>query len=433
MAEIPKDEMRISKESLEQFEAGLSSFHELGARINTLPPTQVLTAIMAGAIKVRASDIHIEPKENEARLRYRVDGILHDFLAFNREGWRLLLSRIKVLTQLKLNVRDLPQGGSFVLRIDSDKIYDIRVSTLPGEFGENIVMRILDRDTEAVKVDDLGMKESDYAVVTAALKRVNGMIVVTGPTGSGKTTTLASFVQEINSPELKIITLEDPIEYRLPGVEQTQIDESSGYTFAVGLRSILRQDPDVILVGEMRDVETAETAVQASLTGHLVFSTLHTNDSAGTIPRLVNMGIKPFVLAPALILVIAQRLVRVLCPYCKEAYQPDQKEREHIRDVMQGVKKEFFDPALLARTDLTFMHAKGCDRCSGTGYQGRIGVFEIFTVTDEMKNLILNKASGIQIRDAALKQGMTTLAQDGYLKVINHLSTVEEVQRITEE
>lgn len=427
-----QDEMHISKETLQEFEQGLSRFQELGTRITTLPPTQVLTAIMAGAIQVRASDIHIEPGEKDAKLRYRIDGVLHDFSSFGREGWQLILSRIKVLTKLKLNVRDLPQDGSFVLFVDSVP-YDVRVSTLPGGYGENIVMRILSRTAEVVTVKELGMKKRDFDVVDQVLRKVNGMILVTGPTGSGKTTTLVSFVRQINTPELKIITLEDPIEYRLPGVQQTQVNTRSGYTFAVGLRSILRQDPDVILVGEMRDVETAETAVHASLTGHLVFSTLHTNDASGAIPRLLDLGIKPFVLAPALNMIIAQRLVRMVCPHCHEKYTPDKATLDRIRQAMVGIREDLFDPKVLDKKDLQFVRAKGCTECGLTGYRGRRGVFEIFNVDEPMKQLILAKADSHTIKMAALKQGMTTIAQDAYLKVIDQTTTIDEVERITEE
>lgn len=428
----PAGQMMISEDDLAKFEENLANLREFGKHIVSHAPTEVLSAIVAGAVKARASDIHIEPKEKEARLRYRIDGVLHDIATFERDGWRLLLSRIKVLTKLKLNIRDVPQDGSFIL-FAGKEIYDVRVSTLPGGYGENIVMRLLNRSAQAVKVVELGMKPRDYHLVQEVLKRANGMILVTGPTGSGKTTTLASFINEVNNPELKIITLEDPIEYRLPGVEQTQVDESGGYTFARGLRSILRQDPDMILVGEMRDAETAETAVQAALTGHLVFSTLHTNNAAGAIPRLINLGIKPFVLAPAMNMVIAQRLVRVVCRYCSESYIPDKALREHIRQVMRGVRQDVFDPKILQNPHLQFLLAKGCNQCGHTGYWGRKGVFEIFMVDETMKQLILEKADGARIQEAALKQGMTTISQDGFLKVINHITTVDEVGRISEE
>lgn len=430
-ASAPEGELRVSREEAAIVQKTMASLNELGARITSLPPSQILQAIVVSAVELGSSDVHIEPREKEAVLRFRVDGVLQDITTFARDGWALLLSRIKVLSGLKLNIHEVPQDGSFVLRMP-DVTYDIRVSVLPGGWGENIVMRLLDRRSQAVAVTDLGMKQRDFAVVQRELKRANGMILVTGPTGSGKTTTLASFVNEVNSPDLKIITLEDPIEYRLPGVEQTQIDAAAGYTFARGLRSILRQDPDMILVGEMRDAETVETAIHAALTGHLVFSTLHTNNAAGAIPRLVSMGAKPYVLAPALNLIIAQRLVRKVCPVCGERYTPDATLRDRIREIMRGVRKDVFDPSVLADKNLTFVRAKGCSECVG-GYKGRIGVFEIFTVEQDIEELVLSGANENRVQDAALKQGMTTITQDSFLKVIDRITTVEEVERISEE
>lgn len=429
---IPRGEVRIEQSEVADLEEVLSSLEELGARIESLPPTEILNTIVISAVKLGASDIHIEPQEKVARLRFRIDGVLQDVTTFNREGWALLLSRVKVLAKLKLNVREVPQDGSFVLMLN-EVMYDMRLSVLPGGYGENIVIRILDRKAQAVSVRDLGMKERDFQLVMAELRKVNGMVLVTGPTGSGKTTTLASFLQEINKPEIKVITLEDPIEYRLSGVEQTQVDADAGYTFAKGLRSILRQDPDVIMVGEMRDTETAETAVHASLTGHLVFSTLHTNDAAGAIPRLVDMGVQPFVLGPALNMVIAQRLVRVVCKECAQEYTPDAQLIEQVQNVMQGVREDVFNKALLADKSVTFMKAVGCAACANSGYKGRRGVFEIFSIGGDMEELVLKGADSNRIREEALKQGMTTIAQDGYLKVFEHITTIEEVERISEE
>lgn len=428
----PQDELKIGQKEADAFATELKNLHELGLRITSMPPTEILSAIVISAVRLRASDIHVEPKEKEARLRFRIDGVLQDVATFDRQGWALILSRVKVMARLKLNVRDVPQDGSFVLRI-GDETYDMRLSTLPGGTGENIVIRLLDRRAEAAEIAALGMKPRDLDVVMRELKRVNGMILITGPTGSGKTTTLASFLREVNNPELKIITLEDPIEYRIPGVEQTQVDADAGYSFAIGLRSILRQDPDMIMVGEMRDVETAETAVHAALTGHLVFSTLHTNDAAGAIPRLVDMGIKPYVLAPSLNLVIAQRLVRVLCPSCAQEYEPDETVRTRIIEAMKGVREDIFNPSILSDASLRFARAVGCGACANTGYRGRLGVFEIFPVQDAMKEQILAGTSSQEIQRLALEEGMTTIAQDGYLKVIDKKTTLEEVERVSQE
>jgi type IV pilus assembly protein PilB len=427
-----QDELRINQEEADTFATELKNLEELGLRITSMPPTEILSAIVISAVRLRASDIHVEPKEKNARLRFRIDGVLQDVATFDQEGWSLLLSRVKVMAKLKLNVKDTPQDGSFVLRI-GDETYDMRLSTLPGGNGENIVIRLLNRKAEAAEIKDLGMKQRDFEVIMQELKRVNGMILITGPTGSGKTTTLASFLREVNNPELKIITLEDPIEYRIPGIEQTQVDADAGYTFAAGLRSILRQDPDMIMVGEMRDVETAETAVHAALTGHLVFSTLHTNDAAGAVPRLIDMGIRPYVLAPALNLVIAQRLVRVVCMSCAQEYDPDAETRRRIADAMKGVRGDIFNPVVLEDPSLRFMRAVGCSACGNTGFRGRLGVFEIFSVQGGMKDKVLSGASSAEIQAQALSEGMTTISQDAYLKVIDKKTTLEEVERVSQE
>lgn len=431
--EVPRDELLVSGKRVSGFEESIASLAELGERISSVSPSEILSTIMAGAVKMRASDVHVEPRQEAAQLRYRVDGVLHNVATFAKEGWRQILSRIKVLASLKLNVRNVPQDGSFVLRID-DATYDIRASVLPGGFGENVVLRLLNRQEEgSLTLQGLGMKERDFQVVLEELKRSTGMVLAAGPTGSGKTTTIAACLKHVNRPELKVISLEDPIEYRLSGVEQTEINEETGYTFGVGLRSILRQDPDVIFVGEMRDAETAETAVHASMTGHLVFSTMHANDAPGVILRMVDIGIKPYVLAPALNLVIAQRLVRVVCSRCREEYKPARELKEHIREVMAGVAKSVFDPKVLDNPQLAFVRAKECVQCGGTGYYGRTGAFELFAVRGELEELILRGAPGTRILEAARAGGMTTIAQDAYLKVLAKVTTVEEVQRISEE
>lgn len=432
LEDTPQDELKINQEQADTFATELKNLNELGKRITTMPPTEILTAIAISAVRLRASDIHIEPKEKSARLRFRIDGVLQDIVEFERDGWSLVLSRVKVMARLKLNIHDAPQDGSFVLRIGV-ATYDMRLSTLPGGYGENIVIRLLNRNAEAVAMSELGMKQRDMEVVQAELKRVNGMILITGPTGSGKTTTLASFLRDVNVTGSKIITLEDPIEYRIAGIEQTQVDPDAGYTFAGGLRSILRQDPDVIMVGEMRDVETAETAVHAALTGHLVFSTLHTNDAAGAIPRLIDMGIKAYVLAPALNLVIAQRLVRVVCSSCAQEYDPDQALRDKVKESMAGISKDIFDSAILDDPALRFMRSVGCQACGDTGYHGRLGAFEIFSVNPEMKKLILEGVSSADIQKVALLGGMTTIAQDAYLKVVDKKTTIDEVARVSQE
>lgn len=429
---LATDTISITEEQLNQFEEVLDSFEKLGQRISSVVPTELMSSIMAGAVKMRASDIHVEPRLKEARLRYRIDGVLQDVATFGLDGWKQLLSRVKVISDLKLNVHNVPQEGSFVMHVGETK-YDIRVSVLPGGSGEYIVLRLLNRKEGVLSLDNLGMKERDRLVVGEALKESTGLILTAGPTGSGKTTTIVSCLGEVNRPELKIITLEDPIEYRIMGIEQTEIDLDSGYTFAVGLRSILRQDPDIIFVGEMRDNETVETSIHAAMTGHLVFSTIHSNDASGVILRLIGMGVMPYVLAPAIDLIIAQRLVRLVCKECAEEYKVDRKTKEHISDVMDGLSEQVFDRKILNDPNLKFMRPKGCSECGQTGYRGRIGVFEVMLVKGELEEAVLRGENALTIREVAHRQGMTTIRQDAYLKVINKKTSVEEVERISEE
>jgi type II secretory ATPase GspE/PulE/Tfp pilus assembly ATPase PilB-like protein len=430
--DTPSDELRVDAERVSTIEDAIANLQTLGAHITTLSPTELLTTIATGAVKVGASDIHIEPAAEGARLRYRIDGVLQDVTSFARSGWRLLLSRVKVMAKLKLNVKDVPQDGSFVLTIGEHR-YDIRVSTLPGDTGENIVMRILDRDAEVVQIADLGMKARDEEIIQRELKKSNGMVLVTGPTGSGKTTSLAAFLHAVNDPKLKIITLENPIEYRIPGIEQTEIDDSAGYTFAKGLRAVLRQDPDIVMVGEIRDEETAATAMHAALTGHLVFSTLHTNNAPDSIVRLVDLKVGVNVLAPAINVIVAQRLVRRVCAECAKLYTPPAPVKEHIAAEMRGLSNKVWQPSVLNDPNIQFVEAVGCAACNKTGYRGRVGIFEVLPLSGAIEELVLSGANGNRIREAAIASGMTTILQDGYLKVIDHVTTIEEVERVTEE
>jgi len=428
----PRDELPVAADLLTRAAAELQRVAAAAGGPLSLSPTELLTIILAGALQMRATDIHLEPGQTAVQLRYRIDGVLQPIITLDLDMGQKLLSRIKVLAQLKLNVHAVPQDGSFVVRVGSERT-DVRVSVLPGGVGEYIVLRLLSRRDAVLSLDALGMKARDLAVVQAELKQSTGMILSTGPTGSGKTTTIATCLTAVNQPGLKVVSLEDPIEYRLAGVEQTEVDAPAGYTFAAGLRSILRQDPDIIFVGEIRDGETAETSVHAALTGHLVFTTLHTNDAPGAILRLREIGLALYVLAPAINLVIAQRLVRVLCPDCAKSYRPDARLREHIRDVMAGVDRTFFDPSVLDDPALRFRKSSGCRVCVQTGFRGRTGVFEVFSVHDEIEQLILAGADVSKIREAAIRSGMTTIAQDAYLKVLDGITTVEEVARISEE
>lgn len=386
--------------------------------------TAILEVVIGSALASGASDLHFETDKNGALLRFRVDGILHDIFRFSHDAYKQILSRFKLLSNLKINTTDIPQDGRFTIHSGVVEI-EIRVSIIPSEFGEAIVMRVLDPKAISLSLPDLGLREDDAAIAEREIKRPNGMILVTGPTGSGKTTTLYAFLKSVASSEAKIITIEDPIEYHLPMLEQTQVDTKSGYTFASGLRSILRQDPDMILVGEIRDMETAEIAIHASLTGHLVFSTLHTNNAVGAIPRLIDVGIKPSILGPALTLIIAQRLVRKLCLVCRKP--------ENISDELKA-KIDKFIASLPKRvkpySEAKMFSAVGCDKCSG-GYKGRVGIYEFLPLGPDFEALINKDASESAIRTMAFTKGFFEMQSDGILKAIAGQTTLDEVEKVT--
>ncbi|CAN2042729.1 Type II secretion system protein E [Candidatus Magnetomoraceae bacterium gMMP-15] len=383
------------------------------------PIIKLVNHIFSQAVKARASDIHIEPYQHSLKVRQRVDGILYDMLAPPKRIESSLISRIKVMANLNIAEKRLPQDGRIEIKI-GDKSIDIRVSTLPTAFGERVVLRLLDKNSVLLKITDLGLAPERLAVVEELINASHGIILVTGPTGSGKTTSLYAVLSTINKPEINIITIEDPIEYQMQGIGQIQVNPKIELTFARGLRSIVRQDPDVILIGEIRDPETAEIAVQSALTGHLVFSTLHTNDSASAITRLIDIGLEPFLLSSSIIAVIAQRLVRILCPDCKEAYTPDKASLQSI-----GISPEILKNHIIYR-------AKGCQKCLDTGYKGRIGIFEIMIMDDAIKSLVLKTSDSNQIKNEALKRGMLTLRNAGVHKVLNGTTTIEEVFRVTQ-
>jgi len=392
--------------------------------------TQLLEAILGGAISLDASDIHTEPEEKEIKLRLRLDGILHNVLNFNFKIYQTLLSRIKLLSGLKLNVADRPQDGRFTILMGK-VVIEIRASTLPAEYGESIVLRLLNPKS-LIEMEKLGLRKDLIKIFEREIKKPNGMIIVTGPTGSGKTTTLYAILKRINSPEIKIITIEDPIEYHLEGISQTQVDPTKGYDFARGLKSIMRQDPDVILVGEIRDLETAEIACQAALTGHLVFSTLHTNDAAGAVARLVDLGVRPVSIAPAINMVVAQRLPRRVCLDCVKFVEPSKEELEKIKKSLAGVKKVVLPPSFFT-SSIKIPKAVGCQNCNLTGYRGRVGIFETFLVDDEMERFILTNPSNVDMRELAIKRGMILMHRDGLIKVLEGVTTIEEVERVTGE
>lgn len=396
--------------------------------------SQVLEIVLAGALALKASDIHLEPGEENNLLRLRIDGFLHDtYGKFPAMVYKALLTRIKLLSGLKLNIVDEPQDGRFTINL-KDRNIEIRTSVIPSEYGETAVLRLLDPSALKTDLEELGWREDDLEIVRREIEKPNGLILNTGPTGSGKTTTLYAFLRRVAKPEIKIITIEDPIEYHLPGISQTQVDPSAKYTFASGLRSILRQDPDIVLVGEIRDKETAEIALNASLTGHLVLSTLHTNDSVGAIPRLIDLGAKTQTIGPALSLVIAQRLVRLLCPACKKivGFGASTKEKieKFLLDLPNRVKKERYLNVLKQNAG-GFYESVGCAACNQLGYKGRTSIFELFVVNETIEAAIYKNPTEIELKELARQQGMVGMQADGILKMVDGTTSLAEVERLT--
>lgn len=433
---IPKitGEVEISKKDIGEIK-NISQYKTRVEEFLAAKVTELLEVILGGAIFLNSSDIHIESEEKKVKLRLRVDGVLHDVTTFDFKVYKTLLSRIKLLSKIKLNITDRPQDGRFTILMTGDGkeeiIIEIRASTLPAEYGEAIVLRLLNPKS-LIEIEALGLRKDLVEIFLKEIKKPNGMFIVTGPTGSGKTTTLYAILKRINNPEIKIITIEDPVEYHLEGLSQTQVDPKKGYAFASGLRSIIRQDPDVILVGEIRDLETAEIACQAALTGHLVFTTLHTNDAAGAAARLVDLGVRPVSIAPAVNIVVAQRLPRRVCKKCLKLVSPSSIELKKLKEGLKGVKKEILPPAFFA-PGLKIPKNQGCPDCDFTGYKDRVGIFETFLIDDEMERFILTNPSVVDMKELAIKKGMVLMHQDGLIKVLERITTIEEVERVTGE
>lgn len=420
--------VNITEEELTGYQEELTDFRELNEKIQKANLTEVITLIIAAALKFRTSDIHIEAEEKDIKVRFRVDGILNDVAELPPKDWKKLISRVKLLSSLKLNVADVPQDGRFTISLGKDKV-DVRVSTLPTAYGESVVMRLLKSSAASLAFEDLGLRGLANDRLNEEIQKTNGMIVTTGPTGSGKTTSLYAILNKLNDEETKIITLENPIEYKLKGINQSQIDHEKGYDFADGLRSILRQDPDIVMVGELRDFETADVAINAALTGHLVISTIHTNSAAGAIPRFLAMGVKPFLLAPALNAIIGQRLCRRLCKHCKEEAVLEAGQAEKVKEFIEGIPESSGEK--IKYEDMKFHKSKGCDKCSGLGYKGRVGIYEIFTMNKEIEKLLLSEqVSEYDIAAIAQKNGMLTMMQDGLLKANDGITSVDEVFRV---
>lgn len=380
------------------------------------PIIRLVNLIINEALRERASDIHLEPFEDVVKLRYRIDGILYEKTPPSKTLFPAIITRIKIMANLNIAERRLPQDGRIRIKLAGREV-DIRVSTIPTIYGESLVMRLLDQSAVLLDLGELGFEEDTLVTVRENLSFNNGIILVTGPTGSGKTTTLYSCLHLMNVPEKKILTVEDPVEYQMRGINQMQVNDRIGFTFATGLRSILRQDPDIIMVGEMRDLETAQMGIQAALTGHLVFSTLHTNDSASSIARLVDMGVEDYLVASTIRCILAQRLVRRICPNCREVYTPHHAELKAAR---------------LTDAGATYYHGAGCEECNYTGYRERIGVYELLNVTPEIEEMITQKRNASEIKRMAVSQGMRTLREDGFRKVLRGLTTIEEVLRVTQ-
>ena len=423
----------LSGDDLRNFEKTFKKLLDLKNRMNELPTTEILDIIFSGSIKMKASDIHFETQKNNVRMRYRIDGVLQDIGIFPSQIYKSILSRIKMIGKMKLNLRDIAQDGHFSITLADDngknKTIDIRVSIIPGKYGESIVMRLLDQSSILVDISDLGLRGLSSEQVQTQIAKPNGMILVTGPTGSGKTTTLYSFLRKLNKPDVKIITIEDPIEYDLKGISQTQINDDRGYTFDKGLRAIVRQDPDIILVGEIRDNETAEISINAALTGHLVFSTLHTNNAPASISRLIELGIRPSLISSSVNILMAQRLVRKLCPHCRKKYTPAEETISTIKKLISIISPK---SKIDIPKNIEYLYRPvGCAKCHNLGYSGRIGIFETLTINENMEKLILEMAGESEITKTALEDGMITMTQDGILKVLEGITSMEEIWRVT--
>ncbi|HEX9758003.1 MAG TPA: type II secretion system ATPase GspE [Nitrospiria bacterium] len=409
----------LSGERLDLVASSLEEPVDLLEATDEAPIIRLVNSLLFQGVKDRASDIHVEPFERDLLIRFRIDGVLYNILSPPKHAQASIVSRIKIMAGMNIAEKRLPQDGRIGVRIAGKEV-DIRVSAIPTAHGERVVMRLLDKSNLLLNLGEIGLSSSDLGLLEQIIQLTHGILLVTGPTGSGKTTTLYAALSKINSPDKNIITVEDPIEYQLKGIGQMQVNSKIQLTFASGLRSILRQDPDVIMVGEIRDSETAEIAIHASLTGHLVFSTLHTNDSSGAITRLIDMGIEPFLVSSSVVAIIAQRLVRIICFHCRQPYLPSEEEKQKLGILTGDSKKNIY-------------RAVGCEKCMNTGYHGRIGIYEIMRLDDEIRNLVLSCTDSSTIKQRAIQKGMRTLREDGARKVLEGLTTTEEVLRVTQQ
>ncbi len=426
--------VHITAEQLKHFQEEIKTYSDLEHRLQAANMTEAFAMLISMAMNTSSSDVHIEAEQGGAVVRFRIDGVLTEVARLPLNMLARLVNRIKGIAGLKLNVNTVPQDGRITIEFGEGDALDIRVSTLPSAYGESIVFRLLRSSSVGLSFDELGIRPLVFARLKTEIEKPNGMIITTGPTGSGKTTTLYAILNTLNKPDTKIITLENPVEYHLQGIVQSQIDPSKEYTFAKGLRAILRQDPDIVMVGEIRDLETADTAIQASLTGHLMLSTIHTNDAAGVIPRFLGMGVNANLLTPSLNAVIGQRLVRRVCKQCAVQYTPSAEERAKATEWVAHIPSNSGEqqPALDA---VTWMKGQGCEVCGGTGYKGRVGIYEIFTMSAEIEQIILapTGVSEFQMKEVLARAGMVTMGQDGVLKAVEGLTTLDEVFRVAKE
>ncbi len=419
--------VKITDTELDKFQSAVATFADIQKTVQSASITDVMTITIAAALKFNSSDIHIEAEEEKIAIRFRLDGVLQDVANLPHEAWKKIIARIKLISGLKINVTERPQDGRFTIFMKTGDT-DVRVSTIPTNWGESVVMRILKASSINVPFSDLGWRPLLEKKILKEIEKPHGMIITTGPTGSGKTTTLYAVLKKLNQPDVKIITLEDPIEYKVEGLNQSQVDASKNYTFAGGLRSILRQDPDIIMVGEIRDLETAETAINAALTGHLLFSTIHTNSAAGALPRFLSMGVKPFLLAPALNAIIGQRLVRKVCQQCKTNDNIEPERLEEIKKILGSISPASGE-SVPDLNNLKFYKGAGCEVCNQTGFKGRVGIYEVFLMDDVIRAAMSESISEYDVQKLAIEQGLVTMAQDGLLKALDGMTSVDEVFR----
>ncbi|MFA5926703.1 MAG: GspE/PulE family protein [Patescibacteria group bacterium] len=423
------------KEKEEVYESELGDINSISEVVKKVSTTRLLDVVIFGAVKLKASDVHMEPEEKDVLIRYRVDGVLQDVSHVSASHYHQLLSRIKFLCQIRMDSTNQPQDGRFSIKTPTGGNIDLRVSIMPSTFGEAVVIRILGQETSILRLDKLGFRSEALVAVRQSISKPNGMILTSGPTGSGKSSTLYAVLMELKKPDVKIITLEDPVEYRIEGIEQSQIKSEEGYTFAQALRASLRQDPDILMVGEIRDGETAEIAVQAALTGHLLISTIHANSAPAVFVRLLEMGVKPFLLSGSMNLVMAQRLIRKICANCREQYTPRPEVWQEVRDTLMPIKDRI-EPSLqqfLLSPQVSLVRGKGCDKCGKSGYLGRQVVIEVLVPDSTIEGLVAKGASISEFERAAKTQGMVSMEQDGLIKVLKGETTIEEVWRVTKD